>query len=286
MGCSNWDGRRSRCHGCLVPGGDWLRFPHDQIQQHRAVGNTTFNVTFNSAGASSDASLGGGVAIAGDNLPVVVGSILHARLPKLRRPHPKAECHDGRGDSGTCTFGAATTPSGRRYGPDAIPVVAGYQCTATMLLPVCRNNCCSTRTATASTRVLTINGGQALTDGLTLTFNSVTAAGNTTFQTSNTGFPNLSPRPAGRPYASWRQVLPCRYDCDNYGEHNGLPELHQSQPHRHGDQLPDYRLSGTTWTNITTTRDTTANWLCGAGTLETAYTPSPSISRDSLSRRP
>ena len=91
----------------------------------------------------------------------------------------------------------------RRARMAGIPVIAGYECSG--------DNCFS-RVSEAKpgrtprqrrTRVLTINGGQARADGLTLTFNTVTAAGNTTFRTSNTGFPTAPPAlPLGRSDAS------------------------------------------------------------------------------------
>jgi len=122
-------------------------------------------------------------------------------------------------------------------------------------------------TATASPRTLTINGGQGVADGLTLTFAGVTAAGNTTFQTTNIGFPNApTALPGGRAALSGRYfriattatITGNTTVCLNYTNLN---------PTGTETNYRLYRLSGTTWTNITTTRDTTANWLCGANTL-------------------
>ena len=99
---------------------------------------------------------------------------------------------------------------------------------------------------------------------MTVTFNRVTAAGNTTFQTSNTGFPT-APCAAGRPDASGRQVLPGPTTATTTG--NTTVCLNYTNLGTTGEAgFQVYRYNGTSWSNITGTRSTANNNVCGAAT--------------------
>jgi len=231
------------------------------------LAGTSFNVTYNSTGANSDAAFGGGIAIGGDNLPVIVGASCTTDYPNCVGRIRKLTAAGVQ--LWNVTYGAATTVlQGVTTGPDGNPVVAGYECSGANCFSRVSRQVLQYITATGSPRTLTINGGQAVADGLTLTFNSVTAAGSTTFHTSNTGFPTAPPAlplgrtPLGGRYfrvATTATITGNTTVCLNY---TNLSPTGTETNYR------IYRLSGTTWTNTTiTSRDTTANWLCGSNTL-------------------
>ena len=223
---------------CAAAGCDFRTFKYGAT-----LGVSTWNITDGGI-ASNDAQLGGGITYTNDNRLVVAGATC---LPDF--PNCSARMQRRVGDSGvllwdvTLPIGPTSVLQAVANGPDANPVATGYTCngancsfaTTKLLLQY------PTAVATITTRSVSVNGGQAVADGMTVTFNRVTAAGNTTFQTSNTGFPQPAPCAAWRPDASWREILPGPYNRDNHRNHHRLPELHQPGNHRRS-QLPGVPL--------------------------------------------
>ena len=231
------------------------------------LGVSTWNLTAGGV-TSSDAELGGGVAYANDNRFVVAGATCTPAYPNC-----SARIQRRNGSDGTLLWDV-TLPTGPTSalqavatGPDANPVAAGYTCNGASCSFVTSKQLLRYTTAlsVAATRTLNINGGQTVADGMTVIFNRVTAAGNTTFQTSNIGFPTALPAlPGGRTAHGGRyfQVLTTATTTGNTTVCLNYINLGTT-----GEALFQvYRYNGTAWAVITSSRTTGSDYLCGAAT--------------------
>lgn len=221
---------------------------------------TTYNVTFNSSGTNGDATLGGGVAIAGDNRPVVVGSTCTTAYPncvgrirKLSGATPGAAIWDG-------TFGAAATAlQGVATGPDANPVVAGYQCTGAACSSRVSKRLLQYTTAAGTNLDVAVNGDRGVANGARVSFATVSTAGSTSLVLIHTG----PAPPAGVTFIGSRYfqvattavVTGNRTVCLNYGSFiDGTESTYQIYRRNNAN---------TAWETLTPTREPITNYICG-----------------------
>ena len=114
---------------CLATGCDFRTIKYTST----TMGTVSWNQVYNSGGANMDAALGGDIAIANDNRSVITGSSCTVDYPncvgRIRKLNTTGavmwDVLDG---------GATTALQAIATGPDANPVVTGYECTGRSLL--------------------------------------------------------------------------------------------------------------------------------------------------------
>ena len=203
---------------CLATGCDFRTIKYSSIA---LSATTTFNVTYNSGGANNDASLGGGVAVANDNRPVIAGSSCMPEFPdcvgRIRKLTTTGT------ELWNVAYGGATTSvQGIATGPDANPVVAGYECTGADCSSRITKQVLQYTTATGTTVNVAINGDRNVADGASVTFPSVTAAGTTRMITTQ-----HRSRSALRYNLPRRTLLSVQHDGHREHESDGVLELRE-----------------------------------------------------------
>jgi hypothetical protein len=241
---------------CLATGCDFRTIKYSSIALSTS---TTFNVTYNSGGTNNDGSLGGGVAVANDNRPVIAGSSCSTDYPNCVGRIRKLTT------SGTQLWnvaygGATTSVQGIATGPDANPVVAGYECTGADCSSRITKQVLQYTTATGSSVAVAINGDRDIADGARVTFPTVTTAGTTQMITRSTG----PAAPAGITFLGSRyfqfsttaNASTSPTVCLNYGNIMSGTE----------SQYELYRRNNanTAWVQVTTSQTTSSNRICGS----------------------
>ena len=241
---------------CLATGCDFRTIKYSSIA---LSATTTFNVTYNSGGANNDASLGGGIAVANDNRPVIAGSSCTTDYPDCVGRIRKLTT------TGTqlwnVAYGGATTSlQGVATGPDANPVVAGYECTGADCSSRITKLVLQYTTATGSNVNIAINGDRNIADGARVTFPSVTVAGTTQMITRSTGpAPPSGITFLGGRYFQFSTTATASTSptvCLNYGNIMSGTE---------GDyELYRRNNANTAWVLVTTSQSTANNRICGS----------------------
>jgi len=242
---------------CLATSCDFRTIKYSSIA---LSATTTFNVTYNSGGVNKDATLGGGVAVANDNRPVIAGSSCTTDYPNCVGRIRKLTTAGAQ--LWNVAYGGATTSvQGVATGPDANPVVAGYECTA--------DDCSSritkqvlqyTTGASGATVNIAINGDRDIADGARVSFPSVTVAGTTQLITRSSG----PAPPSGITFLGGRyfQISTTATAstsptvCLNYGSIMSGTEANYELYRRNN--------ANTGWVQVTTSQSTSNNRICGS----------------------
>jgi len=240
---------------CLVTGCDFRTIKYTSA----TMGTVSWNQLYNSGGANMDAALGGDIAIANDNRSVITGSSCTVDYPncvgRIRKLNTTGavmwDVLDG---------GATTALQSVATGPDANPVVAGYECTGDLCSTRISKRVLQYTTGTGSTVIVAINGDRNVADGARVTFPTVTTAGTTQMVTTSSGpAPPSGITFLGARYFRFSTTATASTSptvCLNYGNIMSGTE----------SQYELYRRNNanTAWVQVTTSQSTANNRICGS----------------------
>ena len=241
---------------CLATGCDFRTIKYSSIA---LSATTTFNVTYNSGGANNDASLGGGIAVANDNRPVIAGSSCTTAYPDCVGRIRKLTT------TGTQLWnvaygGATSSVQGVATGPDANPVVAGYECTGADCSSRITKQVLQYTTATGSNVNIAINGDRDIADGARVLFPTVTVAGATQMITRSTG----PAPPSGITFLGGRY-----FQFSTTATASTTPTVCLNYANIMSGTESQYELyrrnnANTAWVQVTTSQSTVNNRICGS----------------------